>query len=204
MKTVLATLFLFFTISFSQAQATLDSIDLAWDKTKLLPKISFAISYGAPNFQAKGIHDAIILPNYGFQNIGPVLVRIDMRTSEKTTVGLCYGYSAYYITDYNAPLPNNVNKIHVNTLGARFNKYFIIKKRFALYLGGGAGLCINQYQNSDSYIVGTLPNVQLKHYYLSLVAGFKYKPTKFLNIFIEGGIDRYAIAQAGIALLIKK
>jgi len=190
-------------VSFSQAQPQLDSIDLTWDKTKLLPTMAFTISYGLPNLQAKLIHDDIILANYKLQNTGPVLMRLDVRTSQKTTIGLCYGYSSYYITDCNAPTPNNVNKIYVNTFGARFNNYFIIKKKYAFYIGGGAGFCINQYQNSDTYIVGTGSYLKLKYYYLNLIAGFKYKPSKFFNVFIEGGLDRYCIAQAGIIFNIK-
>ncbi len=203
MRNIIACIFLFLIVGVSKAQPQLDSIDLIWDKTKLLPTMAFTISYGLPNLQAKLIHHDIILTNYKLQNTGPILMRIDVRTSQKTTVGLCYGYSSYYITDYNNFTPYNVNKIYVNTFGVRFNNYFIIKKHYAFYIGGGAGFCINQYQNSDRYIVGTGSNLKLKYYYLNLIAGFKYKPSKFFNIFIEGGLDRYSIAQAGIGLTIK-
>ncbi|MEO8759649.1 MAG: hypothetical protein ABI388_01530 [Bacteroidia bacterium] len=204
MKGFFTCVLLFFIVGFTQAQQTLDSIDLAWDKTKLLPTIALTISYGAPNLQAKLISNDITLTNYKLQNIGPILMRIDVRTSEKTTVGLCYGYSSYYITNYNNLTPYNVNRTYVNTFGVRLNKYFVIKKHFAFYLGAGAGFCINQYQNTDHYIDDTTDKLRLKYYYLSLIAGFKYKPTKFLNIFIEGGIDRYSIAQAGVSFCIKK
>jgi len=203
MRKIIAYGFLFFSLCFAKAQPTLDSIDLAWDKTKLLPTIAFTISYGMPNLQAKQIHDDVSLTNYKLQNTGPVLMRVDVRTSERTTVGLCYGYSSYYFTNYDDHTPFNVNKTYVNTFGVRFNGYLIIRKHFSFYAGGGGGFCINQYQNTDRYIVGTSHHLQLKHYYLNLIGGFKYKPSNFLNLFVEAGIDRYSIAQAGVSLSIK-
>lgn len=170
----------------------------------MLPATAFTISYGMPNLQAKLIRENLNTAQYHLQNFGLVVMRIDMRIFEKATLGISYGYASYYITNGNDLSQNRVNKTYVNSVGVRLNKYFIIKKYFAFYLGDGGGFCINQYQNTDGFYCDAYHPLKLTHLYFDLITRLKYKPTKFFNVFIEGGINRFSIANAGISVAVKK
>jgi hypothetical protein len=186
----------------------------AFDKGKTV----VTVGYGVPNLARVGLR--LIYggyQGYSVSGFGPILVKGDYGILKNLGIGAVIGYSStklsfdqtdsYY--DYNTGYSQSYTyreslKWTSLSLGAHANYHFVRKEKVDVYVGGGLGYTINNitYSNNDPYnqnpgsYIAYSPNA----IFYAVTIGMRYYFTPNIGIYAEGGIEKGALLQGGLAL----
>lgn len=187
---------------------------LAFDKGKTV----VTIGYGVPNLARVGLRFVYgAYPGYSVSGFGPFLVKGDYGILKNLGVGAVIGYSSTKLSynETNGYYDNNgyyQNYTYQESLlwtslsiGAHANYHFVRKEKIDVYVGGGLGYTLHNikysnndpyyYQNNNSYVAYN-PNA----IFYAVTIGMRYYFTPNIGIYAEGGIEKSALLQGGIAL----
>ncbi len=209
MKKTISFLIAFIIITASTAKAQ----SLAFDKGKTV----VTMGYGVPNLARVGLK--IIYgpyPEYKVTGFGPILVKGDYGVLKNLGVGAVIGYASSKITysenDYYYD-NNGYSQLYTYqesiawtsiSVGAHANYHFVRKEKLDVYVGGGLGYTINNfvYSNNDPYYgtTRTYATYNPSSVFYAATIGLRYYFTPNIGIYAEGGIEKGALLQGGLAL----
>ncbi len=187
--------------------------DLAFDKGKTV----VTIGYGVPNLARVGLRLIYgTYPGYSVSGFGPILVKGDYGILKNLGVGAVIGYSSTKLsyTESNTYYNGNGNYQTYTyqesllwtslSLGGHANYHFVRKEKVDVYVGGGLGYTINNltYSNNDPYYPNnvTYATYNPNAIFYAVTIGMRYYFTPNIGIYAEGGIEKGALLQGGLAL----
>ncbi len=175
--------------------------------------IAVSAGYGVPNLVILPFRVAYKIAdftNVSLSGFGPVLMRAEYGLSKKIGLGLSGGYSTmsvgYTYKDWDIYKGQKID-YHAKltwtspSLGARFNLHFGNKEKMDPYFGIGLGWSGNKLTYSDdSPWEDKYPTPKLGGVYYNIGLGFRYYFAKFAGFYMEIGLDKASLLQAGVAV----
>ena len=134
--------------------------------------------------------------------VWPCLAKINLKINKDATLSVIYGYSTATITIIDNG-QNNVLLFKTNSVGLRYTLYIIQKSKFNLYAGIGGGLTFN-YTDASQMHIHYNNTLKPSPYYFDLGAGVSFQILNPISLFVDVGVSRYSLLQAGIRVAIKK
>lgn len=175
-----------------------------------------SIGYGFPNLGASIFKSAYgTYTGYSVTGIGPMFIKYEYGLSEHIGLGVIAGYSGFTIKWQETNNSYNSNgtvstgtydwtlKYTSPSFGVRFNYHFATKDKLDPYFGVGAGWRGGTftYTTTDPAGTGGVAKVgTIFPIYMPITVGLRYYFTDNIGAYMEFGIDKGSVVQAGLAL----